>query len=72
MRGKLTSGQMIVVMIEAGTTMPPMPRPARTNRPYARYSVSAFKEARDAMPIDCLVVDVGFPERTHQLSSARN
>ena len=31
-----TSGQMIVVMMEAGTTMPPIPRPARTSRPQAR------------------------------------
>lgn len=28
-----SSGQMIVVMIEAGTTMPPMPRPATTRIP---------------------------------------
>jgi len=28
-----SSGQMMVVMIEAGTTMPPMPRPARIRRP---------------------------------------
>ena len=31
-----TSGQTMVVMIEAGTTMPPIPRPARTRRPHAR------------------------------------
>ena len=31
-----TSGQMMVVMMEAGTTMPPIPRPARTRRPQAR------------------------------------
>jgi hypothetical protein len=30
---KLTSGQMIVVMIEAGTTIPPIPSPARTRSP---------------------------------------
>lgn len=32
----LTSGQIMVVIMEAGTTMPPMPRPARTRRPQAR------------------------------------
>ncbi len=31
--GEPTSGQMMVVMIEAGTTIPPMPMPARTRRP---------------------------------------
>ena len=35
-RMERTSGQMMVVMIEAGTTMPPIPRPARTRRPHAR------------------------------------
>lgn len=29
-----TSGQIIVVMIDAGTTIPPIPRPARTSSPY--------------------------------------
>jgi hypothetical protein len=29
-----SSGQMIVVMIEAGTTMPPIPSPARTRSPH--------------------------------------
>lgn len=29
----LTSGQIMVVMIEAGTTIPPIPRPAKTRRP---------------------------------------
>jgi DNA gyrase inhibitor GyrI len=30
---RLTSGQMMVVMIEAGTTMPPIPRPAMVRIP---------------------------------------
>jgi len=35
-KGGVTSGQMIVVMMDAGTTIPPMPRPARTRIPHAR------------------------------------
>lgn len=31
---ELTSGQIIVVMIDAGTTMPPIPSPAITNNPH--------------------------------------
>lgn len=45
-----TSGQMMVVMIEAGTTMPPMPSPARMRRPHARWRVSAWSEDRAAIP----------------------
>ena len=45
-----SSGQMMVVMIEAGTTMPPIPRPPRMRRPQARYRVSALREARAPQP----------------------
>lgn len=48
--GGRTSGQMMVVIMEAGTTMPPIPRPARTRRPQTRESVSALKLAREAVP----------------------
>ena len=39
----LTSGQMIVVMIDAGTTIPPIPRPATTRIPHnlSKLSTSA-------------------------------
>lgn len=45
-----SSGQIMVVMIEAGMTIPPIPRPPRIRRPQARYNVSALREAREPMP----------------------
>lgn len=38
--GRLTSGHIIVVMIEAGTIMPPIPRPAMIRMPQSWYRLS--------------------------------
>src|SRR5437763_15620084 len=46
-----SSGQMMVVMIEAGTTMPPMPRPARTRRPQSVWRLSTRATAREPQPM---------------------
>lgn len=46
-----SSGQIMVVMMEAGTTMPPMPRPARTRRPQRVWRLSTRAQARAPMPI---------------------
>lgn len=35
-----SSGQMIIVIIEAGTTIPPIPRPASTRIPQSWYMLS--------------------------------
>lgn len=41
MPGKaLTSGQIMVVMMDAGTTIPPIPSPARMRRPQSWYRLS--------------------------------
>lgn len=45
-----SSGQMMVVIMEAGTTMPPMPRPARTSRPQSVWRLSTGAQARAPMP----------------------
>ena len=45
-----SSGQMMVVMMEAGTTMPPIPRPAKTRRPQSVCRLSAVAQARDPIP----------------------
>lgn len=51
----LTSGQMIVVIIDAGTTIPPIPRPAKTSSPQTTLMLSGRATARPPIPIRRLV-----------------
>ena len=49
-----------MVMMEAGTTMPPMPRPAMTRRPQSVERLSAVAQARAPVPKEGVsVVDTG-------------
>ncbi len=50
---------MIVVMIEAGTTMPPIPRPAKTNKPQRVCRLSTSATANDPQP-ECSQLDILF------------
>jgi hypothetical protein len=45
-----SSGQMMVVMMEAGTTIPPMPRPARIRRPQRVCKLKRLAQARAPQP----------------------
>jgi len=45
-----SSGQIIVVMIEAGTTMPPIPRPARIRRPQSVCRLKRLAQASAPQP----------------------
>ena len=45
-----SSGHMIVVIMEAGTTMPPIPRPATTRIPYTALMLSMRAAARAPQP----------------------
>lgn len=45
-----SSGQMMVVMMEAGTTIPPIPRPATTRIPYTALRLSRRAAARAPHP----------------------
>lgn len=47
---ELTSGQMIVVIIDAGTTIPPIPRPAKTRSPQTIWRLSVRAAARPPTP----------------------
>lgn len=51
----LTSGQIIVVIIDAGTTIPPIPRPAKTRSPQTTWRLSVRETARPPIPIPQLV-----------------
>lgn len=51
----LTSGQIIVVIIDAGTTIPPIPRPAKTSSPQTTWMLSVRATARPPIPIHRLV-----------------
>jgi hypothetical protein len=45
-----SSGQIIVVIIEAGTTMPPIPSPATTRIPQSLYRLKRSAQARAPQP----------------------
>lgn len=45
-----SSGQMMVVMTDAGTTMPPIPRPATTRIPYTAGRLSRVAAAMAPVP----------------------
>jgi len=51
-----SSGQMMVVIIEAGTTIPPMPKPPRMSRPQATWRFSRVRHARAAVPVQMSVL----------------
>ena len=43
----------MVVMMEAGTTIPPIPRPARVSRPHSWYRLSGRAIEIAPQPEDC-------------------
>lgn len=45
-----SSGQMMVEIIEAGTTIPPIPSPARTRSPHILSRLSGVDMAREPVP----------------------
>lgn len=45
-----SSGQITVVIIEAGTTIPPIPRPARTRMPQSWWRLKRSAQARAPHP----------------------
>lgn len=45
-----SSGQMIVVMMDAGTTIPPIPSPARTRMPHSWWRLKRSAHARAPHP----------------------
>ena len=50
-RAGLTSGQMIIVMIDAGTTIPPIPRPAIMSGAHAALRLSTWATAMAPHPL---------------------
>ena len=60
---------MMVVMIEAGTTMPPIPRPAMISSPQSLLRLSTFAQERDAMPSHYISTVKGKAELLESLTS---
>lgn len=57
--GELTSGQMMVVMMDAGTTIPPIPRPAMVRMPQSLLRLSTLAQASAPQPVMYLELVLG-------------
>ena len=62
-----SSGQIMVDMIEAGTTIPPIPRPEMMSRTYESHKLSRLRAAKPPPPAVIMMLETNMSSRMRPL-----